>query len=90
MSEPEAHGWMPIETAPKDGTMLLLFTRERCANCPEQSVGVGTAYWHPNKFWCNGRLATGEYTRMHHAPSHWQPLPQPPTPPSLMDAAGPL
>jgi hypothetical protein len=62
--------WQPIETAPKDGTRVLL------ANRRYRFVDAGH-YWrnankrHPRKRWVwNG------WPR--HEPTHWQPLPAPP------------
>lgn len=81
MSTPDANGWLPIEIAPKNGTMILIYSPDRCGNCPKESVGIGAAYWHRQEFWCNGRLANGSYTWAHHEPTHWRPLPKPPVRP---------
>lgn len=58
------NGWQPIETAPKDGTQLLLWS-----NRP--TVG---AYGQRYQNWFT---IPGEYTCR---PTHWMPLPEPPTP----------
>jgi hypothetical protein len=62
-------GWQPIETAPKDGTTVLLFDP---AN-EEIERGVDVGFFHGGVFewlWsrdaCNGN------------PTHWMPLPAPP------------
>lgn len=70
--------WQPIETAPK-GTKVLVYSPDRCANCPPEAGGAITA-WHDGEYWCNGRLETGEIAVLKHAPTHWMPLPQPPGP----------
>jgi len=65
--------WQPIETAPKDGTNILLFNRAG-------NVAAG--------LWLSGALGTGWFLRggnrpdtffnEHFGPTHWQPLPEPP------------
>jgi hypothetical protein len=71
-AELEANGgWQPIETAPKDGTMVDLFASiEDCS---------GRA---PNYYW-SGKIRAWRY--MHggeiapHHVTHWMPLPAAPT-----------
>ncbi len=62
---PEATGWQPIATAPKDGT-------------PIYAGRVGEArltfYSQRSQAWC--RLGTQQETQWE--PTHWQPLPTPP------------
>ena len=57
--------WQPIETAPKDGTDILVF----CRDTQEQMVAFWRGGWqfavHPN-----GRVFC--------SPSDWMPLPEPP------------
>ncbi|MXP42945.1 DUF551 domain-containing protein [Allopontixanthobacter sediminis] len=62
-------GWQPIETAPKDGTEVLLYY-------PKQ--GFWAEHWAVNSFqrferrgWDMGRI-----------PTHWQPLPAAPKGPT--------
>lgn len=66
---PDANGWMPIETAPKDGTdFLALCSYQRKHH---QMVGCfapkGTFVSWPG--------------RWDYRPTHWQPLPKPPVQP---------
>jgi len=60
--------WRPIETAPKDGTRVLLWSKwDACAMTGAylyRNAGVGHEGWY----------ATGTSV----APSHWMPLPEPP------------
>lgn len=66
-------GWRPISTAPKDGTQILAFARAEpvfefmaVAQWAEANEALGSvAGW----FW--------PYAIR---PTHWQPLPPPPTP----------
>ena len=69
MTESE-RGWQPIDTAPKDGTaLLLLYVPELEGAIPQFVAG-----W-VNEFetWGNGAI---QY--WHRQPTHWQPLPDPP------------
>jgi len=62
--------WLPIETAPKDGTEILGHT----------DVGALVLYWdtlsdNPER-WSDGM------SRYHRIPTHWMPLPAPPAEPA--------
>ena len=59
--------WKPIETAPKDGHPLLLFSN-RIANF---GTGIFIGYFEGD---CNG-WNDGQHR---FSPSHWMPLPEPP------------
>lgn len=68
--------WMPIETAPKDGTPILAFS-------PDSDPSVYVIAWVNSGFdgkdYSGWREAGGEgYERF--VPTHWQPLPEPPRP----------
>ena len=62
--------WQPIETAPKDGTFILTF------------CGGGEA-WCPTISRWNGDGWGDEHSTFHiqglNYPTHWMPLPPPPT-----------
>jgi len=60
--------WQPIETAPRDGTLILI--------AGGTFFGVDIAAWRRDG-WCGGYGAEydGEYW---HKPTHWMPLPPPP------------
>lgn len=64
-------GWMPIETAPKDGTEILGYTEE---------VGALVLYWDSMTgemdHWSDGMSVS------FWKPSHWMPVPLPPTTPA--------
>lgn len=71
--------WMPIETAPKDGTPFLAFdiNEEQHVLCwregkPYGDRGPGRGSWA----WRLHRWMFGEQELFR--PTHWQPLPQPP------------
>lgn len=57
--------WRPIETAPKDGTLFLVWA--------SSYEGLPAMYslcaWQPDAGFCIDELRT---------PSHWMPLPEPP------------
>lgn len=59
-------GWQPIETAPRDGTEVLLFWK-----------GGGCGVYHFNHY---GNWDDGDYSS-HMTDddfSHWMPIPEPP------------
>ena len=74
-----APGWRPIETAPRDGTLVLLWA---------ESIGLHVAYlhqeWSWTKFrvirtwqalWCEKQSGDEDEGIK---PTHWMPLPEPP------------
>jgi len=66
------HQWQPIETAPKDGQTIDLWSGNgRYADCK----------WHPTRgfvhWWVDG-FDTFEWVRLDYPPTHWMPLPPPP------------
>lgn len=77
--------WRPIETAPRDGTWVLLA-------CPktqlELCVSMGS-YYREEERAENGRFIGGEWTAPdwdgsvsgYLEPTHWMPLPEPPEAP---------
>lgn len=95
MTKADAHGWMPIATAPKDGTAVWI----------AHPGGFGIGYfadgvlrehdtWFVKAFverkssdqrW-DSILGTNWLVN----PTHWQPLPEPPIPSDLMDGQEPL
>ena len=65
--------WHPIETAPKDGSKLMLW----CVDLVGGNGRVATGSWHDtfNGSWWDWGM---EYTLN---PTHWMPLPSPPETP---------
>jgi hypothetical protein len=59
--------WQPMETAPKDGTRVLLWSEEWTAACTGQYYGEPRGW---GVFYDVGMFK--------HQPTHWQPLPEPP------------
>lgn len=78
--------WQPIETAPKDGTIVDLFVGgRRYPDCfwgfPDHCCGEDGQYcdsdWHRLKAgWVEGTFNEPIDDRI----THWMPLPAPPTP----------
>lgn len=78
--------WQPIETAPKDGSAILVFctpSQELSGYRREEDVErevITTAYWddyYPEWCLCVAWGYEAEQ-RCYEAPTHWQPLPPPP------------
>lgn len=61
-----ANGWLPIETAPKDGTKILILTDD----------GIIESFWR-NGAWDQSIVYAdyGAHTEIDSAPTYWQPLP---------------
>lgn len=74
--------WQPIETAPKDGSYVLLLLGGKFV-----SVGSWDLQKHhskPNSFWASERgLLFGKTWDRANQPTHWMPLPAPPLSPPL-------
>ncbi|MEC3912356.1 DUF551 domain-containing protein [Sphingobium sp. CR2-8] len=77
----EAGEWRPIETAPKDGTWVLIYA-------PDLEIGVtmGCYYREEERNSESGRFVGGEWTGAewdgavsgYLRPTHWRPLPDAP------------
>lgn len=77
-SATQAGGWMPIDSAPKDGPILLYgitAPEERMVRYKSRVVFSG--YWsHPDENWCaHGSHWDGPFFDV----THWKPLDDPPT-----------
>lgn len=69
--------WQPIETAPKDGTKLLLHV---LGNHGGNSIHV--ARWdaaYIGSGWGHRWIHTDHWDGVSGKPTHWMPLPEPPT-----------
>lgn len=82
-----AEGWQPIETAPRDRTRVLVAVPSQHAGQP---MIVGEAYFDPDHeggtWWWSGTGSKDYFTSSIHEvnagpPTHWIPLPAPPTTP---------
>ena len=64
--------WKPIETAPKDGTLVLVW---------DSTDYAYTAYYsRSRRTWVNEqRSDLPEYGPKYWHPTHWMPIPPPPT-----------
>lgn len=65
MSEPTFGTWQPIETAPKDGTDILIWVETAHGDGPSFALA---AYWQSGMWECCG-------AGFFHPVTHWMPLP---------------
>ena len=71
--------WQPIETAPKDGTWILVFEHD------EYSPSIHVVRWGQPEWgggdltWVTMALGPNPDTYDPHPVTHWMPLPDPPT-----------
>lgn len=63
--------WLPIETAPKDAQPNIAY----CPRGARWSEDIEIVWWNGNDWWKFDGVDLG------YEPTHWQPLPEPPTPP---------
>lgn len=93
----EEQGWRPIETAPKDGTVILGFARKaprfvfwhviEPETLDEEPCEGWAAIWYeervmllaPGMGWTHKEIEGSNYYYEGDGPTHWQPLPAPPT-----------
>jgi hypothetical protein len=61
--------WQPIETAPKDADVLLLFA---------EGWGVQPGYWDEHRWLCVETQDLTGGSMGDSGPTHWMPLPDPP------------
>lgn len=67
--------WQPIETAPKDGTYILLAGPSGYINTPLRvEVCKYDAEHRPHRLWVNH--ASDSFLDGGEAPTHWMPLPE--------------
>ena len=71
--------WQPIETAPKDGTRLLLKFDPPFHDVTEIGVAVGCWTGNSDHWWLSCIWAS---SGAHRPPTYWAPIPQPPAPTS--------
>jgi len=64
--------WRPIETAPRDGTPVLLRCKDR-----QMQVGEFANRSDGTSFWEIGHTESGPLGLLQEA-THWMPLPNPP------------
>lgn len=77
--------WQPIETAPKDGTDVLLWGKWAGeVSGPTENIVIDIGFFtdgssdYAGKFWW--ALKTGDAYMCWINPTHWMPLPTPPKP----------
>lgn len=82
ISEPS--GWMPIETAPKDGTLIVLGARNGVWLGKYLPL-YGSGY-RPENPWSSMLLNHDHMAERYTRPTHWMPLP--PSPSSADEGGG--
>lgn len=71
--------WLPIESAPKDGTRILL--GNKYATWEAEYRPLYSSGYRPDNPWLNMMLNMDHVPRgnRYRPPTHWMPLPDPPT-----------
>jgi hypothetical protein len=80
LAKTRAPEWRPIESAPKDGTAILIYGPEllreidgHCAVARWQATGSNSIAW-----WTISEGKCGPFDLRGPSPTHWMPLPAPP------------
>ena len=73
----QAEGWRPVETAPKDGTLIVLGARNGV--WLGKYVPVYQSGYRPENPWSSMLLNHDHMAERYTRPTHWMPLPPPPT-----------
>ena len=73
-TKPAGGEWLPIESAPRDGSRILLTGWHGKDVKLWRGVGYGHFYKPGNRFEYDGY----QFGNPDHQPTHWQPLPAPP------------
>ena len=73
----QAEGWRPIETAPKDGALIVLGARNGV--WLGKYVPVYQSGYRPENPWSSMLLNHDHMAERYTRPTHWMPLPLPPT-----------
>lgn len=76
VERPVANGWLPIETAPKDGAQLLAY---------DKTNGYYNCWWHKNGY---GEEYWMDEADTEPNPTHWRPLPASPGASSTLPTGG--
>lgn len=66
LTQAEEMQWMPIDSAPRDGTVVIVYRTEFKGYIPR----IGEDYYKDNKW---------THSNIYYQPTHWMPLPSPPT-----------
>lgn len=72
-NESPRHQWRPIESAPKDGTLIDLWAECWDANGKMVFRRIPNCHWYEDK---NRSGWVGLYSAEY--PTHWMPIPEPP------------
>lgn len=73
-------GWMPIDSAPKDGTYILVCNHDAGVSWIAAYVPVFTSGYRPENPWASKMLNHYHAKKRYPStvPTFWQPLPAPP------------
>lgn len=77
------NSWQPIETAPKDGTNILLYENGIicvCSYVKPHLLSDDAKYWTPMAGGLQLYDFNGDIVEEFESPTHWMPLPEPPRP----------
>lgn len=66
--------WQPIETAPKDGTRVLVVCMKATRDCKHREGLIQADFWHKHSV--HGYEGFGKFNDKSFPATHWMPCPQ--------------
>ena len=66
-------GWQPIETAPKDGTRILVYAAKLGHDIRPSRHGLHVDFWHDKDIF--NFEGWGHFNPQYFPATHWHPLP---------------
>ena len=80
LAAPERQGWMPIDTAPRNGERVDIWLEPYDAMESGNSHRRPNAYFHAGDWWFSGNGVAHDVAASHHwRVTHWMPLPTAPS-----------
>ena len=74
-------GWQPIETAPRDDTLILLYAPIEHRYTHERDWTAWCDSWDEKWRWTGNAPEFESWSYLSAGPTHWMPLPEPPVTP---------
>ena len=83
---PPASPWQPMETAPRDGSLIDLSYPRLGRVCDCRWEDDFNLELYPNGCWVHETDNDGPATYLNNEPTHWMPIPPPPTQATTQEA----
>ncbi len=79
VTTPDANGWLPIESAPRDGTRVDLWVLDpHWGDCSRVVDCYWSQDWKPEGVWLDPNAEYGDTGELYGTPTHYRLPPPPP------------